>query len=33
MFRFISVFIAAVTFSFPNVLSVNSVECISMNNQ
>ena len=26
-------FIAAVTFLIPNVLSVNSLECISMNNQ
>ena len=27
------VFIAAATFLMPNVLSVNSLECISMNNQ
>ena len=34
MFGFIKkVFIAAVTFLIPNVLSVNSLECISMNNQ
>ena len=34
MFRFIKkVFIAAVTFLIPNVLSVNSLECISMDNQ
>ena len=26
-------FIAAVTFLIPNVLSVNSLECVSMNNQ
>ena len=29
----LKVFIAAVTFLIPNVLSVNSLECISMNNQ
>ena len=34
MFGFIKkVFIAAVTFLIPNVLSVNSLECISINNQ
>ena len=34
MFGFIyKIFIAAVTFLIPNVLSVNSLECISMNNQ
>ena len=34
MFGFIKkVFIAAVTFLVPNVLSVNSLECISINNQ
>ena len=27
------VFIAAVTFVSPNVLSINSLECVSMNNQ
>ena len=34
MFGFIKkMFIAAVTFLIPNVLNVNSLECISMNNQ
>ena len=34
MFGFIKkAFIAAVTFLIPNVLNVNSLECISMNNQ
>ena len=35
MFGFIKkkVFIAAVTFLIRNVLSVNSLECVSMNNQ
>ena len=34
MFGFIKkVFIATMTFLIPNVLSVNSLECISMNNQ
>ena len=34
MFGFIKkVFVAAVTFLIPNVLNVNSLECISMNNQ
>ena len=34
MFGFIKkVFIAAVSFLIPNVLSVNSLECVSMNNQ
>ena len=34
MFGFIKKsFIAAVTFLIPNVLNVNSLECISMNNQ
>ena len=34
MFGFIKkVFIAAMTFLSPNVLRVNSLECISMNNQ
>ena len=34
MFEFIKkVFVEAVTFLIPNLLNVNSLECISMNNQ